>query len=348
MSVAPAEAIVSGSFVLTGEESALIEQLLTDLEREYGDPEGERFLRDATIVAHDLPRRLRSHVNEQRLSDHGDVITVLGLPIDQAAVGPTPAHWRDRGNRARVSREEFYIVLVASLLGDVFGWATQQDGHLVNDVLPIRGHEEEQLGSASAVELSWHTEDAFHPYRADYLGLLGLRNPQNVGTTLCLLRDVARVNGFPDILWEPRFFIQPDNSHLPTNNSSEVTDHLADQFDRILEMVEHPRPTPLLFGSRVAPCWSLDPDFVDVEVGDGEARQALDELFDSVSRLLFDVVLGPGDLIFIDNHRVVHGRRRFAARYDGNDRWLKRVNVTRDLRKSEDMRSSGAVRAIGA
>jgi len=35
----------------------------------------------------------------------------------------------------------------------------------------------------------------------------------------------------------------------------------------------------------------------------------------------------------------VHGRKPFTARFDGTDRWLKRVCITRDLRKSRDARA---------
>jgi alpha-ketoglutarate-dependent taurine dioxygenase len=45
------------------------------------------------------------------------------------------------------------------------------------------------------------------------------------------------------------------------------------------------------------------------------------------------VALAPGDILILDNYRGVHGRRPFEAKYDGRDRWLKRVSVTRDLRR---------------
>ncbi len=52
------------------------------------------------------------------------------------------------------------------------------------------------------------------------------------------------------------------------------------------------------------------------------------------------MALEPGDLLIIDNYRAVNGRKPFQARYDGRDRWLKRIGVTRDLRKSRAARSS--------
>lgn len=45
-------------------------------------------------------------------------------------------------------------------------------------------------------------------------------------------------------------------------------------------------------------------------------------------------VLEPGDLIFVDNRRTVHGRSSFPARYDSADRFIIRSFVTFDLEKS--------------
>ena len=66
----------------------------------------------------------------------------------------------------------------------------------------------------------------------------------------------------------------------------------------------------------------------------------------SVDDNIQEVPLQPGDCIFIDNYRVVHGRNAFKARYDGTDRWLKRINLTRDLRKSQGSRGGCEMRVI--
>lgn len=60
--------------------------------------------------------------------------------------------------------------------------------------------------------------------------------------------------------------------------------------------------------------------------------------------LIANALLSPGDEI--DNFRAVHGRKPFKARYDGKDRWLKRINIARDLRKSRPVRSAAESRII--
>jgi hypothetical protein len=43
---------------------------------------------------------------------------------------------------------------------------------------------------------------------------------------------------------------------------------------------------------------------------------------------------------------VTHGRQPFTARFDGTDRWLTRLNIARDLRKSRAQRRGADDRTI--
>ena len=103
---------------------------------------------------------------------------------------------------------------------------------------------------------------------------------------------------------------------------------------------------PILIGTPDSYYIRIDPYFMDSLDHDEEARTALDKLVNSIDARLNQVVLQPGDICFIDNYKAVHGRESFRAKYDGTDRWLKRINVTRDLRKSRGSRSHAASRLI--
>jgi len=78
----------------------------------------------------------------------------------------------------------------------------------------------------------------------------------------------------------------------------------------------------------------------------GQNVTKLFDLAQTIDDNLREVVLQPGDCFFIDNYRIVHGRKAFKARYDGTDRWLKRINLTRDLRKSNGSRSGCEMRVM--
>jgi Fe(II)/alpha-ketoglutarate-dependent arginine beta-hydroxylase len=316
-------------------ERGVIAELLDELSGEYKSAEFDRFLDLAPVVAHELPERLRLAVNDFRLGQRAGTLTITGCLVDDERIGPTPSHWRATADPSPTLREEMLLVLLGSLLGDPFGWATQQDGKLIHDVVPIRGHEHEQLGSSSAELLTWHTEDAFHPLRADFLLFACLRNPYDAATTIGAIDDLGFSEGVRAILFEERFCILPDESHRPHNNSG---DGEVD-FTGIEKMRDDPDVISVLFGDRDRPYVRADPYFMSVADGDDEAAAALDAFVQLMDERMYDVALGSGDYLLLDNFRVVHGRKPFAARHDGSDRWLKRINVTRDLRKSRAARS---------
>jgi Fe(II)/alpha-ketoglutarate-dependent arginine beta-hydroxylase len=340
---------------LSDNEIESIRDLVTEIATEVKSVEDGNFLDNASLYAHQLPWRLRSFLNDFRMKElPSGVCVVSGYPLNLSAIGPTPTHWKWRTDAQHSLHEQILLVLQGSLLGDLFGWATQQDGYLVHDVFPIKGHENEQLGTGSEQLLWWHTEDAFHPYRADYIGFLCLRNPDNVATTIGALDieklDPAHVN----VLYQPRFIIRPDESHQEKNESDlrkakrggSSQESIDTAYEKIKKMSANPEKVPVLFGDSSAPYMRLDPYFMDPLDDDPEARQALDAMIALINENLTDLALKSGDFCFIDNYKAVHGRHPFKARYDGEDRWIKRICVTRDIRKSRQSRARANPRLI--
>lgn len=332
---------------LTESENCSIQELLSSLLTRYRSAEDAELLLEASVLAHQLPLRVRKLLNEFRLVEPATAICrIRGYSIDDVEIGPTPPHWKERQRNCVPVREEILLVLLGSLLGDLIAWSTQQDGAVVHDIAPIAEHRHEQLGSGSATELTWHTEDAFHPCRGDYLGMMCLRNPDRVPTTFSALDISGLDKRTLEILFEPHFTIRPDHSHLPENRIDPVSgESLEAAVDRIAEMESRPEKIAVLFGSPDAPYCRLDPFFMDPPEWD-EARAALERLVERVDSRLEDVVLEAGEFCFIDNFKAVHGRRPFTARFDGKDRWLKRVNITRDLRRSRGLRSRSESRLL--
>jgi len=333
---------------LTRDELDGIQALLGELAGRFEDVEDPDFQRLAPIYAHELPRSVRQAFNEFKIDERSAVFVVSGYPMDPEKIGRTPDHWKNREGARRVFEESALLVLFGSLLGDLIGWATQQDGTVVHDILPIQGHEKEQLGSGSEELLTWHTEDAFHPYRGDYLGMMCIRNPDGVPTTVCTIDELELAPEHLEVLFQPRFVIRPDESHLIKNRGREdnVEDVLEESYGKIEQMNTEPDRIPVLFGDPGSPYMRLDPYFMDHLDDDPEAQAALDALIEQIDGKLGDVVLEAGELCFIDNFRAVHGRKPFKARYDGWDRWLKRVNIARDLRKSRSARRAAGDRII--
>jgi hypothetical protein len=309
---------------LTHEEVGAILPLVNEVASRHGSVEEADFLDSASTYAQELPRRLRQFLNAFRLTEPSGVCVISGYPVDDSKIGKTPAHWRTGSADSSTAEEEVFLNLCGALLGDAIAWSHQRDGLICQDLVPIEEHKNEMLGSGSEQDLVWHTEDARYSYRGDYIGLMCLRNPDAVPTTFASIDEVQLDPDQVEVLFEPRFVFRPDPSH-PTDSEREKA--------------------PVLFGDTRSPYVRFDPYSMD-EPETEEARSAMDYLIRAIDENLTGVALLPGECLFIDNYKAVHGRSSFKARFDGTDRWLKRINIARDLRKSRGVRKAPASRLI--
>ena len=309
---------------LTEGEVGEILPLVKEVASQYGSVEEVGFLDSASTYAQELPRRLRRFVNAFRLWEPSGVCVISGYPVDDSKIGKTPVHWSKGAAGSSTMEEEVFLNLCGALLGDVIAWSHQRDGLICQDLVPVEAHKEEMLGSGSELDLVWHTEDARYSYRGDYIGLMCLRNPDAVPTTFASIDEVQLDHSQIEVLFEPRFVFRPDPSH-PTDSEREKA--------------------PVLFGDPESPYIRFDPYSMDRPETE-EARLAMDYLIRAIDQNLTGVTLLPGECLFIDNYKAVHGRSSFKARFDGTDRWLKRINIARDLRKSREVRKAPASRVI--
>lgn len=339
---------------LVKEEISDIQTLLLEITNKYSSVESSEFLEEAALYAHELPKRLKKFLLDFKLQEgHKGACVVSGFPVDNKEIGKTPSHWENRSENPSTLKKEFFFFLCGSLVGDPFGWSTQQNGHIMHDLSPIKKYETEQVGASSKGNLEWHTEDAFHEYRPDYIGLMCMRNPTQTPTTMSSVADVKLTKEQIQILSEPHFTIRPDISHLEEHQSKvgrdtldvSTRDSLDDSYHGMDERNENPDKIPVLFGDLSSPYLRIDPAYMN-PAEDESAAKALDVLIQQLDQNLHGVTLTAGDVCFFDNYRVVHGRPPFEAKYDGNDRWMKRLNVTRDLRKSRSSRKSASCRKI--
>ncbi|MBW4720413.1 TauD/TfdA family dioxygenase [Saccharothrix obliqua] len=289
---------------------------LDDLVARYGRADHPDFLPRAPFAADVLPDDLAAALAAMRYRESPSVLVVRGGPVAEPAV-PTPVHWRERPAAATV-RQDFWLALVASRLGDPVCWSTLQGGRLFHDILPIAGEEHEQTGHGSADVLEFHVEDGFCDHRCDALALLCVRDRDGVASLVAAVDALDLGELDLEVLFEPRFLIRPDPEHLRGVDPASVP----------------VPPRPVLFGDPAAPYLRVDPAYTDPLPGDERAARALEDLCARLAGAMVALPMSPGDLLLVDNYRAVHGRAAFRARYDGTDRWLRKVTVVRDLRRT--------------
>jgi enduracididine beta-hydroxylase len=339
------------AFALEPAEHATVTELMRHLAAEFPVAQGYEYFRAVGLACHNLPERLRSFLRDRRELEDFPAFTLAGIEIDDLVIGPTPDGWGNQPDQRSTAAETAWLALCGSVLGDLFGWATQQNGAIVHDIAPAPADEHSQVGSSSAELLWWHTEEAFHPLKCDYLGLLCLRNHDGVATTISSLAGSELPADVRSVLFEPRFQIRPDDSHLASRRGrpqlpvGKAADLMRAAEHRIEQMNRYPQRVALLWGDFDSPYLSIDPFYMETPQ-DPVASAAFGTLCQALESQLTGIVLRPGQILFVDNYRAVHGRRPFRARYDGTDRWLKRVNIARDLRKSRAFRVSSDSRII--
>ncbi|MEV0693846.1 TauD/TfdA family dioxygenase [Streptomyces sp. NPDC050388] len=292
---------------------------LAALREDHGQADERAYLASLRYLSDVLPRELRAELQRLCTGDSCGSLVVRGMSFDDAP--PTPVHWSERDHDA-TTLQDFWLTLLAGQLGELFCWSSLQDGRLLNDIVPVRGHEQAQTGAGSTAPLEFHVEDAFHDDRCDLLALLAIRNPDRIPTMLASIDDID-TNGLDlDVLCEPRFLIKADPEHLRGLDATSEVNCV--------------RPVVTREGTLLR--LRVDPAYTTALPGDGRAARAFSDVCARLEAKIRPVALDAGDILFFDNHRFVHGRAPFQPRYDGTDRWLRKAVVLRDPARTQARR----------
>lgn len=300
------------SFTLDSREVAAVNDLLHETASRFSSVDDEAFLSDLHSLGKALPERLRSHIEDFRRERKHEICIISGYELTEPP-GPTPQHWADVRNANHPY--DYFFIIASSVLGDVIGFSDLQEGKLAQEIFPIRTDSEKQLGTG-AVHLALHTEDTALEYRANYIGFSCNRNIDKIPT------DIA----IPDInaLSEDTIGILRRNVFKIMNDRPTLTEEQRKEAYAI---------TPILYDDEGGVGMRYDPLYMDMTQNNPVEIDALEKLKALVEASAFSICMQPGQVCFIDNNRCAHGRRTFKPRYDGTDRWLKRVQVSNHLKK---------------
>lgn len=275
---------------------------------------------DIKALSSQLPGYVNEYVDDfvSEPNDFGFIL-INGLPVGE--LPPTPfAYGASPLPDGHVSSG--VMALVAERLGQLFGYSEEKQGATLQEVHPVKG-EETRLENSGSVAFDFHTENSHHPFRPDYLALLGMRTDHDrVGVT-----RVSSVRRAVRLL---------DTSTVRTLRKPIFQSLFANSFIRG-SSGEHPKTHPhsVVFGASDKPLIRFNSHHTGSD--EPEGRKALHELTAALEEVCVDLLLEPGQMVVVDNHVAVHGRSNFKPRYDGEDRWLRRFysiqSIPRALRK---------------
>ncbi|WP_406503705.1 TauD/TfdA family dioxygenase [Streptomyces sp. NBC_00212] len=268
-----------------------------------------------------LPTRTLQQIQDfGRHPDTPGVGYVRNAPVDAVLPG-TPADGGPSLDKATFVAEGVLLGL-SGLIGEPVGFATEKNGQLVHDVVPVKGGATTQTNQGSSVFLNFHNDivhDASGRYdlaSPDFLVLSCLRaDHEGVAATYYAdARDISRAldPATLETLRSPRFRMNAPGSYV--RDVAGGVDVLSD-------------PVPMIAGPEHSPEVSAAAN--GVHPLDDAARSALDRLQGVCREVAHEVFLRPGEVLLINNRKGLHARSRFTARYDGRDRWLQRAYVRR-------------------
>jgi L-asparagine oxygenase len=283
------------------------------------DPQA--FARQSRLAAALLPAAVRELLPDFLVDGDGGLL-LSGLEV--GAVSSTPESPVDALTRHTEMAKQSAVLL--SSIVHLVGYRPECRGELVQTLVPIRSHQRRQTSTGSAVDLESHTEQCHNmASRPDFIALGCLRGDPHAATYLLSARELQRQLPAETarLLRDPVFYTRVDGSFVDGGVPDEVRG-----------------PIPVLSGSWNDPVITYDEDLMSTDSPEHAAALAAVKGIWATHRS--KVVLGPGDLFIIDNSRAIHGRSSFAARWDGTDRWLCRLQGLCNLAVSRFARLEGS------
>ena len=253
----------------------------------------------------------------QRLDAVGTphILVVRGLPLDAERVPPTPTRYVPPDEDV-ITDADLLHGLLGATLGEPIGFKGQQHGRIFNNIIPLKDHKAESNHSAGFLaDFGLHTEDSFFPLPPTFFGLICARNLGKVPSRFARLADAITLvpPADVDLLRTAKVLV-----HL---NAAQALDADASSMPKL----------PIIWGPTEDPYFRIN-GAAPIETDDETVGAAIDRLLHAFDAIALTVTLDRGDVVWVANRRVAHGRDAYAARLDGADRWMKRLVVVPDLK----------------
>lgn len=287
------------------------------------DPNG--FCKQAKELSLLMPERVKNILREFAL--HGcenGFLLIKTFPFNDKEVGNTPENNNCKiGEKTLLAKMQSLLI---NVMGEMIAYEAEGYGRLFQDVVPIKNMENIQTSVGSNTELEIHTEQAFSILRPDILSLACLRGDENAYTYFLPVKSIT--NNLSDeenkMLYRPLWKTGVDLS-FKLNGHEFIEGDVRG-------------PLSILNGSVSDPFLVFDQDlmFGIMDESDNIIKKIVDIYYQH--RIKHN--LQPGEIIFVDNNRAVHGRSPFFPKYDGNDRFLVRCFATFDYEKSNYARNN--------
>jgi L-asparagine oxygenase len=287
----------------------------------------ELFYKQSKECSAHVPQRIKNILNGFELNEHRNdkgFLLIKNVIVNDILLEKTPeTNNTGIGEKTLLARIQSIFINVIS---DMISYEAECQGRLFQDVVPIKSMETQQTSVGSNTELEIHTEQAFSKLRPDILSLACLRGDPEAFTYILPVKVIMANLSDNEILqlFKPLWKIGVDLSFKLNNNEFMEGDMRG--------------PIPILHGSYIDPILVFDQDLM-IGINE-EANNLKEKIVNIYHEHKYKHNLEPGEIIFINNLRAVHGRSRFLPRYDGYDRFLIRCFSVFNYEKSNYARDN--------
>jgi L-asparagine oxygenase len=302
---------------LTNEEVNLLKTLAKKVNLSPSQ-QPQLFCNEIKCLLREIPETIYNIlINFKKYGSNTGCLLLHIPPHDTTILPPTPdGNQYKIGETTELSKIQ---AILMTIMGTMVSYEAEGYGNLFQDVVPVKSMLNEQTSTGSNFELEIHTEQAFSQLRPDILSLSCLRGDPNAFTYILHIESILNNMSKHEIslLKQPLWKIGVDLS-FKMNESEFIEGNIRGPF-------------PIIQGTEDNPILVFDQDLMF-----GITEES-DSLIDKIVNLYYthrnSYNLTPGDIIFIDNNRAVHGRSSFFPKFDGLDRFLIRSFLVFDYER---------------
>jgi hypothetical protein len=271
------------------------------------------YLSLAKYASEKIPTRIKKLLDEfKKKTSKSDILLFKNIPYDENIVTP-------ENNQSHIGENTILSKIQAIIneyIGEMVGYESEGYGRLFQDMVPNKNLSVTQTSLGSKVELELHTEQAFSELRPDFLSLACLKGDFFAKTYYFHINQIVKqmTNEEMNYLKQNKWMIGIDESFVMNGCSNELRGPLS-------IITEHNNYYQLVFDQ-------------DLMIGiTEEATQLLTKIIDLYYLYRKEVILNPGEILILNNKKLVHGRSSFSPKFDGNDRFIVRSFIMNHINR---------------
>ena len=275
------------------------------------------FLENASNLCKYLPNVIKEQLSLLKQGSlKNDILLIKNLPIPVEIKTP-PNNLSNIGETTCFARCQ---ALINQYLGEMVSYEAEGNGHLFQDMVPNEALKETQTSLGSSFELELHTEQAFSKLKPDFLCLGCLRGDKQAKTYYLNVKEIFNKLPLDSLvsLGKELWNIGVDLSFIMNGCQGDLRGPLA-----IFKNEE------LIFDQ-------------DLMIGiDENAEKIKKEIIEIYLQHRNHVILREGEMLIMNNKKLVHGRSDFVPKFDGEDRFIIRSFIHENKSKIKDCLKKG-------